>query len=47
MGDIKVTDLATGMEIKKQLFVLWNSEHRKASNNKYYMDFMFKDQTGR
>ena len=46
MGDIKVTDLAAGMDIKKQLFLLWNSDHRKASNNKYYMDFMFKDQTG-
>ncbi len=46
MADIKITDLKNGMEIKNELYVLWNNELKKASNNKYYIDFQFRDKTG-
>jgi 3'-5' exoribonuclease len=46
MADIKITDLKNGMEIKNELYVLWNSELKKASNSKLYFDFQFRDKTG-
>ena len=46
MADIKITDLKNGMEIKNELYILWYNELKKASNNKYYIDFQFRDKTG-
>ena len=46
MADIKITDLTVGMEIKNELYILWYNELKKASNNKFYMDFQFRDKTG-
>ena len=46
MADIKITDLKNGMEIKNELYILWYNELKKTSNNKYYVDFQFRDKTG-
>lgn len=46
MADIKIADLKEGMEIKNELYVLWNNELKKASNGKFYFDFHLRDNTG-
>lgn len=46
MADTKITDLKNGMEIKNELYILWYNELKKTSNNKYYVDFQFRDKTG-
>ncbi|MFA7672687.1 MAG: HD domain-containing protein [Clostridia bacterium] len=43
--DVKIADMQEGYDFES-IYILWNVETKRASNNKYYLDFTFRDETG-